>query len=88
MKAFVDRMAGRPSSRVDVVALAGQATKCIQITNHFRARSVRLVWSIPGLVSALFGTTYFQLLHKFKQKFCQTDSFCSSLSVQLLLKMN
>jgi hypothetical protein len=37
---------------------------------------------------ALFGIAYFQLLHKFKLKFCQTDSFCSSLSVQLLLKMN
>jgi hypothetical protein len=37
---------------------------------------------------ALFGTTYFQLLYKFKQKFCQTDSFCSSLSVQQLLKIN
>jgi hypothetical protein len=31
----------------------------------------------------LFGTTYFQLLHKFKQRFCQTGSFCSNLSVQL-----
>jgi hypothetical protein len=38
--------------------------------------------------TALFGTAYFQLFHKFKSKFCQTDSFCSSLSVQLLLKMN
>jgi transposase InsO family protein len=37
---------------------------------------------------ALFGTAYFQLLHKFKLKSCQTGSFCSSLSVQLLLKMN
>jgi hypothetical protein len=37
---------------------------------------------------ALFGIAYFQLLHKFKQKFCQTVSFCSSLSVELLLKMN
>jgi hypothetical protein len=35
----------------------------------------------------LFGIVYFQLLHKFKPKFCQTDSFCSNLSVQLLLKM-
>jgi hypothetical protein len=37
---------------------------------------------------ALFGTAYFQLLHKFKQKFCQTGSFCSSLSVQLLLRIH
>jgi hypothetical protein len=37
---------------------------------------------------ALFGTTYFQLLHKFKQRFCQTDSFCNSLSVQLLLRIH
>jgi hypothetical protein len=35
---------------------------------------------------ALFGTAYFQLLHKFKQKFCQTASFCSSLSAQNTLK--
>jgi hypothetical protein len=33
---------------------------------------------------ALFVTAYFHLLHKFKQNFCQTASFCSSLSVQLL----
>jgi hypothetical protein len=39
-------------------------------------------------ILALFGTAYFQLLHKFKLKSCQTGSFCSSLSVQLLLKMN
>jgi hypothetical protein len=39
-------------------------------------------------IMALFGTVYFQLLHKFKPKFCQTDSFSSSLSVQLLLRMN
>jgi hypothetical protein len=37
---------------------------------------------------ALFGTAYFQLLHKFKQKFCQTASFCSSLSVQLFLRIH
>jgi hypothetical protein len=35
---------------------------------------------------ALFGTAYFQLLQKFKQKVCQTVSFCSSLSVQLLFQ--
>jgi hypothetical protein len=40
------------------------------------------------LSMALFGTAYFQLLHKFKQKFYQTDSFCSSLSVQLLLRIH
>jgi hypothetical protein len=39
-------------------------------------------------IQALFGTAYFQLLHKFKQKFCQTASFCSSLSVQLLLRIH
>jgi hypothetical protein len=33
---------------------------------------------------ALFGTAYFQLLHKFKQKFCQTGS----LSVQPLLRIH
>jgi hypothetical protein len=37
---------------------------------------------------ALFGTAYFQLLHKFKQKFCQTASFYSSLLVQLLLRIH
>jgi hypothetical protein len=40
------------------------------------------------LAMALFGTAYFQLLHKFKQKFCQTVSFCSSLLVQLLLRIH
>jgi hypothetical protein len=30
----------------------------------------------------------FSFFYKFKLKFCQTDSFCTSLSVQLLLKMN
>jgi hypothetical protein len=42
---------------------------------------------VPREILALFGIAYFQLLHKFKLKFCQTDNFCSSLSVQLLLKM-
>jgi hypothetical protein len=40
------------------------------------------------ITKALFGTAYFQLLHKFKQRFCQTGSFCSSLSVQLLLRIH
>jgi hypothetical protein len=46
------------------------------------------LFSLPELTAALFGTAYFQLLHKFKQKFCQTASFCSSLSVQLLLRIH
>jgi hypothetical protein len=42
---------------------------------------VHNIKSIWELILALFGTAYFQLLHKFKSKFCQTNSFCSSLSV-------
>jgi hypothetical protein len=34
----------------------------------------------------LFVTIYFQFLHRFKQNMCQTGNFCSSLSIQPLLR--
>jgi hypothetical protein len=60
---------------------------CLSVPNHTSIQQ-HVQGEQVQVFMALFGTAYFQLLHKFKQKFCQTDSFCSSLSVQQLLKMN